>query len=503
MATLWSKEITVNEQENIMGDFSSYLETSLMITIEKFKSIIILQKPGWLNVARDFLAEILPDICKEIGKYLVSNKIMNEPNWNIFLKERLEIATKAGQLIYDYHHDCINSCISQYQMQYKSTYEQQLAKQDGLGFGIISNSLTAHLVYAAQSVSKERENEKIAKEAADRIMYAADPIDRAIQMTIVFYHETFDPFAVNFLINVYADIEKLIYDGVGIDKEKLENRKTLSESELSAINENNYKDKISTALSIYPFNGNALALAFKYDSVDDELIEFCSQSPKLLVNYVYTIGESVKAYLKKQKESAALYNRDPLTDDTIKYLHCVKTFFTDSRISATATYDKIIQEIYGSEIDSVCKKFETLIRVKTSSASLSGYAKTHKSISVSTSDFTMLEKYNNVFGTKKVENIISSLLGGDETFAEMVSKLNAQISAEYDKHKKEEQERKQRELEHQREVERKKNEIKAEIAKIRAEIDSLGLAWFGKKAQRKAELTALIAEKTRELNNVK
>ena len=214
MAILWEREFSINEQEYLMENFSSYLEISLKITIEKFKAIIALKKVGWLNDARDFLANTLPDICKDVGRYLMTSKIMNEPNWNIFLEDKLEIARKAGQLLYSYHDDCIKSCISQYQMQYKATYEQELAKQQGLGFGIISNSLVAHLVYAAQSVSKEMENEKKAKEAADRIMYASSPIDKATQMTIVFYHQTFDPFVINFLVSVYADIEKLIYNGV-------------------------------------------------------------------------------------------------------------------------------------------------------------------------------------------------------------------------------------------------------------------------------------------------
>ena len=62
MAKLWGKEIAVDEQVSLLEDFSSYLETSMLVTIEKFKSIIIIQKMGWLNDARDFLPNVLPEI---------------------------------------------------------------------------------------------------------------------------------------------------------------------------------------------------------------------------------------------------------------------------------------------------------------------------------------------------------------------------------------------------------------------------------------------------------
>ena len=231
MAKLWGKEISVDEQVSLLEDFSSYLEVSMLVTIEKFKAISILQKPGWLNDACDFLSNLMPDICDEVGQCLVQSKLMNQPNWKIFLKDRLELATQAGQLLHSYHDDCIQTCISQYQMQYQATYEQQLARQDGLGFGIISNSLAAHLVYAAQSARKDVENERKAREATEKIMHTSSPIDRAVQMTIAFYHKTFDPFAVDFIISFYSDIENLVYDGLGVKKELLDNNKIISPDE--------------------------------------------------------------------------------------------------------------------------------------------------------------------------------------------------------------------------------------------------------------------------------
>ena len=462
MANLWGKEIVVNEQESLLEDFSLYLETSMLATIEIFKSIIIIQKMGWLNDARDFLPNTLPKICAEVENFLVSNKLMNPPNWKMFLKDRLEIATEAGQLIHSYHEDCFKMCASQYQQQYQATYEQELAKQDGLGFGILSSSLAAHLVYAAQSARKEIENEKKASEAADKIMSATSPVDRAAQMTIAFYHKKFDPFVVDFLVGFYSDIEKLIYDGLDVDKERLENNKTLSENELSNISADNHREIIATCLSKYPFNGNALLWAVRYDDAGDELIEFCSESPRLIKKYLYAIEESATAFLKKQREKADLYNRDPLTDDVIQILQNLRTFLKDERISGFSTYDSIIQEVYGDKIDFVCKDFETLERIKSSTSALSSYAKTRKTFSISQNSFETLQRYNTIFGISKIGDVLNFIPNEADSFNEMMAELSAEIKREYEKHQEAERKRKQKELEKAEQERKAEEQQKAE-----------------------------------------
>ena len=468
MAKLWDKEITVDEQISLLEDFSSYLEVSMLVTIEKFKSIIIIQKAGWLNDARDFLTDTLPDICDEVGEYLIKSRLMNPPNWKIFLKDRMEIATEAGRLIYSYHEDCCNSCISQYQMQYQATYEQQLARQEGLGFGIISNSLAAHLVYAAQSARKDIENEKKAQEATDKIMHASSPIERAAQMTIAFYHKTFDPFVVDFLVSFYSDLEKLIYDGLDISKEELDNNKTLSENELSSISGENHRECITASLSKYPFNGNALFWAIKYDDAGDELIEFCSANPLVLPKYLVAIEQSAVAYLKKQKEKADLYNRDPLTDEVIQLLLRIKTFLTDKRMHGISTYDSIIQDVYGEQIDAVCQKFDTLVKVKKTPLALSNYAKDNKSIYINSNDFETLVKYNAIFGTSKLKDIFDIIPDDPNAFNKMLFDLRQAIQSENERHQEAERQRKQRERElaeqkRKEEEQRKEAERQAEL----------------------------------------
>ena len=497
MAKLWDKEITVDEQISLLEDFSSYLEVSMLVTIEKFKSIIILQKMGWLNDARDFLTNTLPEVCDEVGQYLVKSKLMNPPNWKIFLKDRLEIAKEAGQAIYSYHEKCFQICASQYQQQYQATYEQELAKQDGLGFGIISSSLAAHLVYAAQSASKERANEKKASEAADRIMHSSlSPVDKAAQMTIAFYHEKFDPFVNDFLIGFYSDIERLIYDGLDVDKETLDNNKVLSGNELSDITEDNHRERITASLSIYPFNSDALFWAVRYDDAGDELIEFCSDNPLLLPKYLVAIEQSAVAYLKKQKEKADLYNRDPLTDEVILLLLRIRAFMTDERMCGTSIYDSIVQEVYGERIDTVCQKFDTLVKIKKTPLALSNYAKNNKSIYVDNNDFETLVKYNAIFGTSKLKDIFDVIPNTPEDFNKMLLELRQAIQSENEKHQEAERQRKQRERElaeqKRREEEQRKEAERQEELKRQAEKEKQRQL-FIKKAKKVTIIIAIIA----------
>ena len=471
MAKLWDKEITVDEQISLLEDFSSYLEVSMLVTIEKFKSIIILQKSGWLNVARDFLTDTLPEVCDEVGQYLVKSKLMNPPNWKIFLKDRLEIAKEAGQAIYSYHEKCFQICASQYQQQYQATYEQELAKQDGLGFGIISSSLAAHLVYAAQSASKERQNEKRASDAADRIMQSSlGPVEKAAQMTIAFYHEKFDPFVNDFLIGFYSDIERLIYDGLDVDKETLDNNKVLSGNELSDITEDNHRERITASLSIYPFNGDALFWAVRYDDAGDELIEFCSANPLLLPKYLVAIEQSAVAYLKKQKEKADLYNRDPLTEDIVQLLQRIRTFLTDERMCGASTYDDIIQEVYGERIDLVCQKFDTLIKIKNTPSALINYAKNNKSIYIEKNDFETLVKYNAIFGTSKIKEFFDVIPNTSDAFDKMLLDLRETIQTENAKYQEAERQRQQRERELAEQKRREEERRKAEELQRQKEI---------------------------------
>ena len=63
-------------------------------------------------------------------------------------------------------------------------------------------------------------------------------------------------------------------------------------------------------------------------------------------------------------------------------------------------------------------------------------------------------------------------------------------------------EKKEREEKRRREVEEKRRAIKAEIQVLNKEIENLGLALFGKKAKRKAELKEQIARKQKELASI-
>lgn len=216
-------------------------------------------------------------------------------------------------------------------------------------------------------------------------------------------------------------------------------------------------------------------------------------------------------YLNEQKKNASLFNRDSLSDDVIAVIKYTKLLYS-YKIS---TYENIIDSIYKTEIKKACQKFDDLLRVSKNPESLSAYAKTKRTITISNSDISIFLKYYEIFATEEMEKVIA-LIGSTEIdkFNEYLSAINEKISVEHEKHQQAERERKareeqlakerkEREEQRRREVEEKKHLIREEIQSLNNELESLGFALFGQKAHRKAELKSLIAKKQAELNNVK
>lgn len=491
------------EKEAKLLKFSTYLEVQAQLMVVDFDLILLEQKIGWLNVACSFLEENMTATCKKVGKYLKDNKIMNEPNWDIFLKDKIAVARKSSELLKNYYEECQRAAIAQQRNQCEMIYQNELSKMSGLGFGIISSSLTAHFLYAVQAAKKENDNKNKARAIANSSMSLPLILKNAANMLIEFYQASYEPFVMDFIANFFADIELLVYNGVGVDKAQLEQNKNSSISVLENVDQNNCKEKISLALSKYPFNGEAFVAAFQYGCVDNELISFCTQSKEALSEFITVISSAVRKHIEKHNDTQRMYNRDIITDDIVAFLGNVRSFLCDNNVSATNAYDKLVTDIYGDEINSICKKFEPIVKFVTTPSSLSTYAKTHKAINIQPNEYEELKKFASIFGTQKLKNIIQVLDSENADFMECLKKINIQLNQEHDKYIKAEQERKQKEFERQQELERRRNEIKAEISKLKVELDGLGLAWFGKKAQRKAELNELISRKTEELNNIK
>ena len=128
-----------------------------------------------------------------------------------------------------------------------------------------------------------------------------------------------------------------------------------------------------------------------------------------------------------------------------------------------------------------------------------------RSIDISKSDIEKLIFIYNLLECVKISALLQSLNydGTISSIENILNDVNVKIKIEYERFQKAEQERKQREQEHKKEIERRKRELLLEISNLQEEMNNLGLAWFGKKAQRKAELKAIIAKKNIEMNNLK
>ena len=494
---LWGSKIEYDEIGLKLKVFSDYLMDEGKKSVETLIGLGKDKSMGWGIKCWEFLPKEMPRICDKVGKYVVDKGILTTaPNWSMFLPEYINLANDGTKIFRQFADVAYNIAAVQAREKYEQAYQQELRNSEGLGFGIISNSFSAHLLYAVQSVRKEQENEKNAHNVAQQVYNANSPFKIGDALINDFYDKSFEPYLIELLTRFFGDVQCLIFKGAERDVSSVQFEDTKTQLENKQTDEEN-KIVIVEALSKNILSSEAVIHAIQKGLVDDEFVLFFNKSPKLLQTNTV---DAVKELLLKNKKDSNLFNKEVFNERTISIIKCLKKLFNKD-----STYNNLIEAVYKSEIESVCDKFDTLIRIYRNDGALSAFAIKGQNIHISKADIERLVFINDVLEISKTSNILSALnCQGDSSHIEdIISNTNTKIKIEYENYRKAEEERKQRELEHQQEVIRKKNEIRAEISNIQNEIDGLGLAWFGKKAQRKAELNELISKKRNELDNIK
>ena len=459
----------------------------------------------YVETCIDGIGAFVANIFNEYG-------ISLNPNWNIINQKTKDELKKIEKTFGDLSGQACQAALNNQAMKYQQVYNEELAKDFGLSFGIISSSFTAHLLYAAQAAAKEQKDHARAEKAAIESMKTShDEITVAIfEAMYPVYVNQIEPALINLLGRYYAYIASLLAKELGYSYDDICSIEDLSKDVHLLLNDNTTddKEKVVNLLSADICSGEAVLYAIKKNLIDEEFVTFFAEAPQILKT---NTQNAILDYLNEQKKNASLFNRDSLSDNVVAVIKNIKLLYS-YKIS---TYENIIDSVYKTEIKKVCQKFDDLLRISKNPESLSAYAKTKRAITISNSDISVFLKYYEIFATEDMKKVIA-LIGSTEMdkFNEYLSAINEKISVEYEKHQQAERERKareeqlarerrEREEQHRREVEEKKRLIREEIQSLNNELESLGFALFGQKARRKAELKSLIAKKQAELNNVK
>ena len=347
--SLWGSPIRYDKKVVQLQEFSAFLEQRAKKSAVDFLKIGAELKIGWLIMGTDFHEEEMRRVCLEVSEYLTTHQLLEEPNWELFLQPQIMFADAAKQLILNLHDTLTAACINNVREQAQNAYRHSLANNKGLGFGIISNSLTAHFLYAMQAAQKERENEQIAQDAATRVWRNSNPLDEAGEWTAKAYHESHEPFVLNSLAQFYADVEAFIYTGVGYEKSSVEQAIKQAAEIVRSPNPSSIKDSIILALNINICCGEAILAAVLNNCVDDSFIDFCNHAPAFLHRCIVT---PMVAWLKNDRHSNQLYNRPIFHTGIQKVISSLQSILYN-RLGTWDIYQAIIYQAYAPELDDV------------------------------------------------------------------------------------------------------------------------------------------------------
>lgn len=399
---LWGNVIRYDKMFVSLVEFSAFLEQRAKKSAADFLSIGIHKKNGWLIAGTDYLETEMRRVCNEIGFYITRNNILAVPNWNMFLEPWIALADSSKQLTLSLHDTLIADCTNEVREQANQAYRNSLANSEGLGFGIISSSLTAHFVYAVQAASKEAENKRKAQDVADKVWRNSSPVAKAGELTTKAYHETHEPFVLDTLASFYTNVESFIYTGAGYDKKVVDEQVQQAVAVLGSV-DGDLRTKIVQSLSKNICCGEAVLCAIENGQVDDGFIDFCNHAPVMLLNKSI---DPIVRWLGKEKRTNLLYNRPVFSEKIRRFLSVVQKVFLSGDTQKYSLYDQILDSAFADEINSTYTAFYDVCHFD--DVILKKYANDGTHITISSGTIGLLITLCNEIHSGKLINLVNS-----------------------------------------------------------------------------------------------
>lgn len=445
---LWGNAIRYDKMFVSLIEFSAFLEQRAKKSAADFLNIGVEKKSGWLIAGTDYLEAEMRRVCNEVSSYITRNKILAVPNWNMFLEPWIALADSSKQLTLTLHDTFIAGCNNEVREQANQAYRDSLANSDGLGFGIISSSLTAHFIYAVQAASKEAENKRKAENAADAVWKNSSPITKAQEMTAKAYHETHEPFVLDTLASFYTKVESFIYTGAGYDKESIDGQ-IQQAADILHSTDKDARTKIVQSLSKNICCGEAVLCTIENGLVDDSFIAFCSHAPVILLKKSI---DPIVGWLSKEKRTNLLYNRPVFSEKIRCFLSTVQKVFLNGDAPQNDLYDQILDGAFADEINITYTTCYDLCYFNDSILEKYAEAGTHISIGGSANDLLIM--LCNEIHSGKLINLVNSarlpLPVEDGQVYARIKEVNSAIDKRHAEILQEKQEAAEREAERER-----------------------------------------------------
>ncbi len=307
------------------------------------------------------------------------------PNWREINKKWLAEVDRLEKIFGEALGNAAQAALNNQAHKYQQAYSEELSKDFGLSFGILSSSWTAHLLYAAQSAAKERKDHARAERvAADAMKNSHMDITAQIFATVYpIYVDSLEPAMQKLLSEYYAYVIAIFskelncsYDDVAATFDfKRSNGFILGVSADAKAN-------ILQALQSFPNNVNVIGYAIKNGVLDDELCEYGKNAPE---NFSIILKKWAISVLSDIYIAGKLFNKPLVTDENraiIKGLIKYYDYIEDDALGAD-DWQEILSEVYGDELTDIGDIFEIFDDLKESNANITKYAQANKKLVIS------------------------------------------------------------------------------------------------------------------------
>ena len=406
---LWGETLEFNKTEYALYQLSTAFEVRVANdiktivdkrvhgkAIENFKQVgneVSFQFLPWIYDNIDYVKNTIKTSSALVKSILSQYDIDLTPNWNEINKKWIEQVEKIRQIYVSAMNETIDALKRNDEIRYQQAYNEELSRDFGLSFGIISNSLVSHLLYAAQSASKEaKDHQRAAKYAYENSGETLEEsTTKILHVVYPLYTDKMEPALTKLLSEYYAYIVSIFSKELNCSYEDVAITFDFNRSNAFILGvSGNAKANVLEALEAYPNNGNVIGYAIKNDILDDALCEYGNTAPSkfgiILKNWAISV-------LSEIYQAGKLFNKPYVTDENrtiIKGLISYYEYIDDHSDSTDNDWQDVLDAVYGDEIIEFVDIFEIFEESQNSNAEIINYAKANKKVVISDS---MLAKF--------------------------------------------------------------------------------------------------------------
>ncbi len=397
---LWDKTLTFNSIEYALYQLNSAFELRISKDIDAILNYRINGVPYKVSTVNgrqtndicpysweslEYVRQTINETRLCVDDVFTSYGISLTPNWREINKKWLAEVDRLEKIFGEALGNSAQAALNNQAQKYQQAYSEELSKDFGLSFGILSSSWTAHLLYAAQSAAKERKDHARAEHvAADVMKNSHVDITAQIFATVYpIYVDSLEPAMQKLLSEYYAYVIAIFskelhcsYDDVTATFDfKRSNGFILGVSDDAKAN-------ILQALQAFPNNGNVVGYAINNGVLDDELCEYGKNAPE---NFGIILKKWAISVLSEIYTAGKLFNKPLVTDENKAIIEGLIKYFDYIEDDALGADDwqEILTEVYGDELTDVGDLFEIFDNLKESNANIIKYAQANKKLVIS------------------------------------------------------------------------------------------------------------------------